>query len=97
MRSAHNFKLTLQIVSAPTGAFAQSVNSSLVASQFATINALPKGQVEASSITFVAFTTIVMPGAAIDTEVSSYYCLIALSYHVPARNTCFACLSHSRF
>jgi len=55
-----------------TGAFAQSVDSNLdvVASQVATINALPESQVETTSITFVASTTIVMPGAAIDTEVS---------------------------
>ena len=65
----HCSKLTLPVVSVATGVFAQSVNSSLVASQFASINALPEGQVEASSVTFVAFTTIVMPGAAIDTQV----------------------------
>ena len=56
-----------------TGTFAQSVDSNLdlVASQVATINALPESQVETTSITFVASTTIVMLGAAIDTEVNS--------------------------
>lgn len=66
-------QFTLRVVSNLTGAFAQSVNSSLVASQFATINALAEGQVDATGITFVAFTTIVLPGAAVDTEVSSYH------------------------
>lgn len=88
----NNVKLTLPVVSDLTGVFAQSVNSSLVASQFATINALAEGQVEASSVTFVAYTTIVMPGAAIDTEVSSPYCLTSLPYHSPAVIICFACL-----
>ncbi|KAL3156004.1 hypothetical protein ABBQ32_012993 [Trebouxia sp. C0010 RCD-2024] len=51
-------------------AFAQSVDSNqdLVAIQMAAINALPESQVETTGIKFVASTTIVMPGAAIDTE-----------------------------
>lgn len=55
-----------------TGAFAQSVDSNqdLVAIQMAAINALPESQVETTGIKFVASTTIVMPGAAIDTEVN---------------------------
>ena len=51
------------------GAFAQSVNPALIASQFASINALSQSQVQATGVTYTASTTITMPGAAIDTMV----------------------------
>jgi hypothetical protein len=51
------------------GAFAQSVNPALIANQFASINALSQSQVQATDVTYAAFTTIVLPGAAIDNTV----------------------------
>ena len=54
------------------GAFAQSVNPALIANQFASINALSQSQVQATGVTYTASTTIIMPGAAIDTTVRTH-------------------------
>lgn len=58
-------------MSALAGPFAESVDSSLIASQLATINALPQSQVETTNVTYVASTTVVMSGTTVDTAVSS--------------------------
>ena len=62
-----------------TGAFAQSVDTSLVATQFADINALAASQVQATGVIYVAFTTVAIFAASIDTTVGH-----VLKVHCPS-------------
>lgn len=51
------------------GSFAQSPNISLVIGAYTDVNSLPENAITAWSTTYLAMTTMTLPGAACDTEV----------------------------
>ena len=51
------------------GSFAQNPNISLVIGAYTDINRLPESAITAWSTTYLATTTMTLPGAAFDTEV----------------------------